>query len=577
MQEQSKCAFPDGIKSDFDFGLLSLKGPDAKRFLQSQCTSDVNALASKQGQPSSLLDRKALIIAYFHLYCLSQEHYLLAAPKIQIDALKSHLDRFIFADKVEIQEEDFAACTLLSGETAALKVRNLVKSLGTNNKQELSLQDLIETDAGYILRLPMQSTDCFLFFSNEGGKSAALALPELDAKEIEARRVEAGYALLAVDYKDTLLVELSLASPAVSYTKGCFQGQEVLARVKAQGSPTRQLMGLVLDRAIDLAPMSEMRLAPGKASANKESAGQESANKEIAGTIASQAYSPRLQKHLALAFLKRDLRVPGRKLEISTESGPVTGEVTTLPFIENKSDADLAKVLFDQALDLFTRQNDTEQAIERLEEALYLNPAYEDAFEALGVILSKHENAEGYIDKAISVMEKLVALNPDSIMAHANLSVFYLEKGDKEKAEEEKAISMSIRMREAAKLAMQEKKEKEDKETLIKESQERIKMFLQVLEIDADDLFANQGLGNCYNILGEYDKAEEYLQKAIAIKPNHTQCYEDLAAALAGQGKIKEAVSAYQKGIEVAAQKGDMQPLKRMKEKLSALEAKSPV
>jgi folate-binding protein YgfZ len=572
MQEQSKCAFPDGIKSNFDFGLLSLKGPDAKRFLQSQCTSDVNALASKQGQPSSLLDRKALIIAYFHLYCLSQEHYLLAAPKIQIDALKSHLDRFIFADKVEIVEEDFAACTLLSGETAALKVRNLVKSLGTNNKQELSLQDLIETDAGYILRLPMQSTDCFLFFSKESGKTAALALPELDAEEIDARRVEAGYALLSVDYKDTLLVELSLASPAVSYTKGCFQGQEVLARVKAQGSPTRQLMGLVLDRAIDLAPMSEMRLAPGK-----ESAGKESANKEIAGTIASQAYSPRLQKHLALAFLKRDLRVPGRKLEISTESGPVTGEVTTLPFIENKSDADLAKVLFDQALDLFTRQNDTEQAIERLEEALYLNPSYEDAFEALGVILSKHENAEGYIDKAISVMEKLVALNPDSIMAHANLSVFYLEKGDKEKAEEEKAISMSIRMREAAKLAMQEKKEKEDKEALIKESQERIKMFLQVLEIDAEDLFANQGLGNCYNILGEFEKAEEYLQKAIAIKPNHTQCYEDLAAALAGQGKIKDAVSAYQKGIEVAAQKGDMQPLKRMKEKLSALEAKSPV
>ena len=572
MQEQSKCAFPDGIKSDFDFGLLSLKGPDAKRFLQSQCTSDVNALASKQGQPSSLLDRKALIIAYFHLYCLSQEHYLLAAPKIQIDALKSHLDRFIFADKVEIEEEDFAACTLLSGETTALKVRNLTKKLGTNNKQELSLQDLIKTDAGYILRLPMQSTDCFLFFSKEGGQSPALALPELDAKEIEARRVEAGYALLAVDYKDTLLVELSLASPAVSYTKGCFQGQEVLARVKAQGSPTRQLMGLVLDRALNLAPMSEIRLAPGQDSANKDSA-----NREIAGTIASQAYSPRLQKHLALAFLKRDLRVPGRKLEISTESGPVTGEVTTLPFIENKSDADLAKVLFDQALDLFTRQNDTEQAIERLEEALYLNPAYEDAFEALGVILSKHENAEGYIDKAISVMEKLVALNPDSIMAHANLSVFYLEKGDKEKAEEEKAISMSIRMREAAKLAMQEKKEKEDKEALIKESQERIKMFLQVLEIDADDLFANQGLGNCYNILGEYDKAEEYLQKAIAIKPNHTQCYEDLAAALAGQGKIKEAVSAYQKGIEVAAQKGDMQPLKRMKEKLSALEAKSPV
>lgn len=567
-QEQLKSAFPNGIKSNFDFGLLSLKGPDAKRFLQSQCTSDVNALGSKQGQPSSLLDRKALIIAYFHLYCLNQEHYLLAAPKIQMEALKTHLDRFIFADKVEIEEESFAGCTLLSGETIALTVRKLTKSLGTSDKQDLCLQDLIDTDGGYILRLPMQSTDCFLLFSKESeGKSAEPELNELEAEELEARRVEAGYALLAIDYKDTLLVELSLASPAVSYTKGCFQGQEVLARVKAQGSPTRQLMGLILDRAIALAPMSEIRLV----------AGPEVSENLVAGTIASQAYSPRLEKHIALAFLKRDLRVPGRKLEISTESGPVFAEVTTLPFVENKSEAELAKILFDQALDLFTRKNDVEQAIEKLEEALYLNPSYEDAFEALGVILSKHENAESYIDKAIAVMEKLVALNPDSIMAHANLSVFYLEKGDKEKAEEEKAISMSIRMREAAKLAMQEKKEKEDKEALIKESQERIKMFLQVLEIDTEDLFANQGLGNCYNILGEFEKAEEYLQKAIAIKPNHTQCYEDLGAALAGQGKIKEAVSIYQKGMEVAAQKGDMQPLKRMKEKLSALEAKSPV
>ncbi len=192
----------------------------------------------------------------------------------------------------------------------------------------------------------------------------------------------------------------------------------------------------------------------------------------------------------------------------------------------------------------------------------------EDAYEALGVILSK----EGQIDEAVQLMEALARINPDSIMAYANLSVFYLEQGGgKEKAEEAKAQSMSIRMRLAAKEAMQQHKEKEDSAKIEAEARERQAMFEQVIEIDADDLFANNGLGNCYNILKEYALAEKYLLKALAIKPAHTVAYQELGTTYEGLGQLDKAVAIYKAGIDVAAQKGDMTPLKAMQNRLNAL------
>ncbi|HMX47711.1 MAG TPA: tetratricopeptide repeat protein, partial [Candidatus Obscuribacter sp.] len=123
----------------------------------------------------------------------------------------------------------------------------------------------------------------------------------------------------------------------------------------------------------------------------------------------------------------------------------------------------------------------------------------------------------------------------------------------------------------AAKEAMQEKNAREEQEKERKEAAERIKLFQEVLEIDPDDLFANQGLGNCYNILGEHERAIGYLEKAIAIKENHTQCYEDLGKAYEALGNLARAAEYYGKGVEIAAKKGDMQPLKAMKAKLEAL------
>ena len=89
---------------------------------------------------------------------------------------------------------------------------------------------------------------------------------------------------------------------------------------------------------------------------------------------------------------------------------------------------------FERAVDLFS-QGKKEEAAAALRALIARRPDYADAYETLGMVLYKL----GRLDEAIEWTEKLAALEPEEPMAHVNLSVFYMKKGMKERAEEEKA------------------------------------------------------------------------------------------------------------------------------------------
>jgi folate-binding protein YgfZ len=579
---------PLGYFARANYGLIEVVGADAERFVNAQTTSDVKSLLPGQFQPSALLDRKAHVVAYFNLY-RTTSGYSLVADSNQIDMIVEHLDRYIFADKVELLKKD-GTFTLLAGSDARILISAVSdRAIDFDNDIINVSADSDGTSAFTVFRAPLSSREVFLVYSDNQAEllavlqkaASACQLPwqELSEDELTVERVEAGIAQMGKDFDgENLIIELGLENEAVSYTKGCFQGQEVLARVKGHGSPARQLAGLVLE------------FAESSTSANGDKSGaprfkngaaividskDTNAVQEM-GKIFSHGHSAYLDKHIALALLKRDYRTPGRSesVTIESENGPVRAmaTVTMLPFSEKENHKAKATALYQEALALYARAEaspeSTIKAIANLRRALILDSKLEDAYEALGVILSK----EGQIDEAVTLMESLAKLNPDSIMAYANLSVFYLEQnGDKEKAEEAKAQSMAIRMRLAAKEAMQQHKEKEDTAKIAAEALERKAMFEQVIEIDSEDLFANNGLGNCYNILKQYKEAEPYLLKAIAIKPGHTVAYLELGTTYEGLNEKEKALEIYKKGIDVAAQKGDMTPLKAMQARVDAL------
>jgi tetratricopeptide (TPR) repeat protein len=288
--------------------------------------------------------------------------------------------------------------------------------------------------------------------------------------------------------------------------------------------------------------------------------------------LRSSVWSPTLNRMIGFASAKRDYRMPGQSLDVSINGESCQVTVCATTFYEPEPVHKRAQRLYQEALQLYAGESDTStqsRAVELLRWALDLDPVLEDAYEALGVILSKR----GQLDEAITLMRQLAELNPDSVMAHTNLSVFYLDKGLKEQAEEEKAISMSIRMRIAAQQVAAQKEEAKKKTQDLEEAKQRMDMFKQVLEIDADDLLANYGVGSCYVSLGEFAQSVPFLKKAIQIKPAHTVAYISLGEAYEGLGDIAAAMAIYEKGIDVATKRGDMTPMHEMQNRLSTLKA----
>jgi tetratricopeptide (TPR) repeat protein len=146
-----------------------------------------------------------------------------------------------------------------------------------------------------------------------------------------------------------------------------------------------------------------------------------------------------------------------------------------------------------------------------------------------------------------------------------------MQKGDKEAAEGEKAKAMSIRMSQMARDFAAQQKQEEEVRKRKAEAEQRMGMFKQVLEIDPHDFLANAGMGSALVDSDKYEEAVPYLQKALAVRPTHTVAYRSLAEALEHLGRIDEAIAVYEQGVAIAAQRGDLTPMKAMQSELQRL------
>jgi folate-binding protein YgfZ len=413
-------------------------------------------------------------------------------------------------------------------------------------------------DSGLLIFVPKASSSFIQKFDAHAAESEII---KISAKTFDTLRIEAGIPLFGIDMDhEQILPETGLEQYAASYSKGCFQGQEVLARIKTYGAPKRALVGLSLDSKFDSnAAINSILL-------NSEF----KVNGEESGKIKSNCYSPTLNKYISMAYIARDYRVPGQKIKIEIDNETYNATVTFLPFYVAGSNKIKAKSLFEKALHEFARGSE-EKAVSMLREVIELDPFLADAYESLGAILSRHEQ----YDEAIALMHRLQELDPNSIMAHTNLSIYYMHQGDKERAEEEKAISMSLRMSQLAKEHAIKKQEEEDKQKLAAEAEKRLEMFRQVLALDPHDFLANNGVGTVYVEIGRYEESIQYLQKAIAAKPTHTVAYLALGKAFEQLNRLDEAMNVYKKGIDLAAKRGDITPMKEMQVLLANVESRA--
>jgi tetratricopeptide (TPR) repeat protein len=218
---------------------------------------------------------------------------------------------------------------------------------------------------------------------------------------------------------------------------------------------------------------------------------------------------------------------------------------------------------------LARRQGDVAAARAALEAILASEPDHADALEVLGMLLSE----AGELERAIDLTRRLVELQPQSIMAHANLSRFFMLKGDKPTAEEWQAKARILGWKdEIGRKASAGGGGGLDASL----SPELVEQQEKAVESRPADVMARMALASSYRKLGMPVKSVSHLQHALSLDASLSAVYLELGKSLEDANMLADAAAIYRRGIPLADKKGDLMPRNQMASRLAALEKRTP-
>jgi len=556
-----------------DLGAILATGPDVVAFLHNQLTSDVKGMGPGDDQLSARLTRYGSLVNAFSLHRLPERGqpfpaFLLVLPRSDCPALLADLERYVVTEEVLLEDatDDFTGW-VIQGPKAEAVLATAWGSLEMPQFEYLALARSFTGDAGW---LALWRGDAELPNGADPRQQLADAAATADfaclgddatisRKAWDWLRVEAGWPLAGRDYESGAMVlpQTGLEQQVASYTKGCYLGQEVVARIRTYGSVPRSLRGLVLTGLGEevLSSLPE----PGSQLSTTE--GQK------IGSWASSAMSSVWEAPVALVYLDREHRMPGAILNVHSGGMEIEAQVLLTPFYQAANRQERARNLHERAVLLFSRGDDV-TAAELLEQALRLDPGHADSYEALGVLLGR---AERYYE-AIDIFKRLEEVAPGEPMVHTNLSLFYMKIGDKESAEHHKALGTLKRFVGAEDEVTARQQADLEQQLQHDDARRKQAMFAEILEIDPEDPLALMGMGNALATLQEFSAAEPYLARACSVARDNSPLYASHGKVLERLGRIEEAAAVYRQGVAVAGRKGDLMPLREMEHRLLLLD-----
>jgi folate-binding protein YgfZ len=286
-------------------GRLALTGRERREFLHGQVTQDIEALEPGHGRYAALLTHKGKMLSDMRVLDLGDE-LLLSCERAGLQELFNMIRRYKLGADVELHKR-----TLEMGELSLIGpgARRIAgaEELGPDEHDNLRTTIgehdviLVATDLGVDVFCDAEAT--------EGVRGALLAAGAVAVTEAAAELVRVGRPRYGVDVDDnTIPQEAGLNERAVSFTKGCYVGQETVARLFYRGKPNRHLRGLRLSAEVE--PGTPLLLG----------------EKEV-GRLTSVAVSP-THGPIGLALVRRQAE-PGTTI---TAGEDATAEVVELPF-----------------------------------------------------------------------------------------------------------------------------------------------------------------------------------------------------------------------------------------------------
>jgi tRNA-modifying protein YgfZ len=288
-------------------GGIAVVGPDGAEYLQGQLTNDVESVAVGDGQYAALLDRKGHMQTDMRLLRPATEEILLDFEPAARAAALRHLTMYSIGRDVQIVDstEERAIVSLIGPRAAEIAATPPLPEFANEMASVAGIPVLaVGTREGIDLFLPIGERDRLIAALTDAGAV------EVSPEAVEILRVEAGVPRFGAEMDTaTMPAEAAIVEDAVSFTKGCYIGQETVARLHYKGKPNRHLRGLRLSGAAE--PGAALRLGEKEVGT-------------LGGAVVSPAHGP-----IGLAIVRREAE-PGAQVSVGEDG--VTAEVVALPF-----------------------------------------------------------------------------------------------------------------------------------------------------------------------------------------------------------------------------------------------------
>jgi folate-binding protein YgfZ len=272
--------------------LIAVWGKEAAQFLNGLITNDVEKLDENTSMLAAFPNAQGRLLAVVRVL-KKDDKFLFETEEATREKVFQNLFRFTFAGDffVEDLSENYEYFSITNYE---LRITNPI---------------VFESRFGNDVFIPINDVENF---RNELKDQNAA---EISDELYEVLRIERGVPLYGVDMDETTIVpEIDLPG-LVSYNKGCYIGQEIIARIHFRGHVAKKLTGLIFEGDnVSINPNDEIKSPDGK----------------NAGRVTSVAFSPKLQKTIALAYVRYEFLAEGTELQV----GDITATVKSLPFVE---------------------------------------------------------------------------------------------------------------------------------------------------------------------------------------------------------------------------------------------------
>ena len=303
---------------------VEITGTQRAEFLNRLCTNKVDSIRSGEGIETFLADANGRILHHLFIFAGAESLVLHTAAGLG-KSLCSHLDYYLIREDVQLRDRssDWGELILAGPQSAEIVQRLTAANLPDGDAQ------IVNANApwnGRLLMVRRIQERAFQTFPIAGAAAdmgplwrtlRQLGAAACGLRALETVRIEEGFPVIGLDITDkTLPQEVGRNEKAISLNKGCYLGQEIVARIDSRGAVNKVLVG------IRFGTSSEPQAADVPASGGELTCGD-----QPAGQITSAAYSPGFGASVALAYVRRQFHEPGTMLDSAW--GPAT--VVELP------------------------------------------------------------------------------------------------------------------------------------------------------------------------------------------------------------------------------------------------------